>query len=258
MGNTPSPAMTKLAEAVRRYRKRAGLTQTQLAALIPCSDKTISAIETSRERPSKEMTVAIERTLDLPPEALIDLYDLLDVESLPRWMRDWVVEERRATSLRSFQLTTVPGLLQIEDYARSLLPDNEAAVQARIERQEILRGDSPPIMRTVLDEAVLYRDKGGARVMYKQLNHLADSVSQRLTVQVVPSGVSPGLSGSFVLASVDGREVAYVETAIRGIVTSSHEDIACLEDVWETIRTYALSQQESLDFIRRVAEEKWT
>ena len=258
MGNTPSPAMTKLAGAIRRYRKRAGLTQTQLAVLIPCSDKTISANETGRERPSREMVIAIERALDLPPEALVDLYDLLDVESLPRWMRDWVAEERRSNSLRSFQLSTVPGLLQIEEYARSLLPENEAAVQARMERQEILRGDSPPIMRTVLDEAVLYRDKGGTQVMHKQLNYLAESVSGRLSVQDVPSGVSPGLSGSFVLATVDGREVAYVETAIRGIVTSTHEDIARLEDVWETIRTYAMSQQESLDFIRRVAEEKWT
>jgi hypothetical protein len=35
-------------------------------------------------------------------------------------------------------------------------------------------------------------------------------------------------------------------------------DIASLEDAWETIRTHALSQQESLDFIRRTAEEKWS
>jgi hypothetical protein len=173
-------------------------------------------------------------------------------------MRDWVAEERRATPLRSFQLTTVPGLLQIEDYARALLPGNEAAVQARMDRQEIFTGDSPPTMRTVLDETVLYRDKGGAQVMHNQLKHLAELVTERLTIQIVPAGVSPRLSGSFVLATVDGREVAYVDTAIRGIVTSSHEDISRLEDVWETIRTYALSQQESLDFIRKVAEEKWT
>jgi Domain of unknown function (DUF5753) len=57
---------------------------------------------------------------------------------------------------------------------------------------------------------------------------------------------------------MDGGEVAYVETAVRGIVTSSREDITRLEDVWETIRTYALSQQESLELIRRTAEEKWT
>ena len=46
MGNPPSPTLMKLAAAIRRHRKRAGLTQLQLANMIPCSDKTLSAIET--------------------------------------------------------------------------------------------------------------------------------------------------------------------------------------------------------------------
>jgi transcriptional regulator with XRE-family HTH domain len=258
MGNPPSPALTKLAAAIRRHRKRAGLTQAQLASTIPCSDKTISAAETGRERPSREMVVAIEKALGLSEDALADLYDLLDIESLPGWMRDWLVEERRATSLRSFELAIVPGLLQTEEYARALLNGNETAVHARIERQSILTCDSPPTLRAVLDETVLHRDKGGTQAMRNQLKHLAESVSEKLTVQIIPSDVSPRLSGAFTIGTVDGSEVAYVETAVRGIVTSSRDDIARLEDVWETIRSYALSQQESLHFIRRTAEEKWT
>jgi DNA-binding XRE family transcriptional regulator len=258
MDNPPSPALTKLAAAVRRYRKIAGHTQAQLAALIPCSDKTISAIETGRERPSREMTVAVERALKLPPQALEDIYDLLDVESLPSWMRDWVVEERHATSLRNFELAIIPGLLQTEDYARALLNEDEAAVKSRMERQTVLTGDSPPTLRCVLDEAVLYRNKGGPQVMHTQLKHLVESASPKLTVQVIRSDVSPRLSGAFAIGTVEGRAVAYVESAVRGFVTSNREDIAGLEDVWETIRTFALSQQESLDFIQRTAEERWT
>jgi transcriptional regulator with XRE-family HTH domain len=143
MGNLPSPTLIKLATAIRRHRKLAGLTQAQLAAMIPCSDKTISAGEIGRDRPSREMVVAIERALDLSPDALVDLYDLLDTESLPGWMRDWLIEERRATSLRTFELAIVPGLLQTEEYARSLLNDNEDAVQARMERQGVLTTDPP-------------------------------------------------------------------------------------------------------------------
>jgi hypothetical protein len=94
--------------------------------------------------------------------------------------------------------------------------------------------------------------------MRAQLKHLAASVSEKLTIQVIRSDVSPRLSGAFTIGTVNGGEVAYVETAVRGIVTSSREDIARLEDVWETIRSYALSQQESLDFIRRTAEARWT
>jgi transcriptional regulator with XRE-family HTH domain len=258
MGNPPSPALVKLAAAIRRHRKRAGLTQAQLAAMIPCSDKTISAAETGRDRPSQEMVIAIETALDLSQDALVDIYDLLDIESLPGWMRDWVVEERRASSLRFFALSTIPGLLQIDDYARSLLNGNEAAVQARMERQSILTSDNPPTLRAVLDETILHRNKGGAQVMHNQLKHLAESVCERLTIQIIPADISPRLSGNFVLANVDEGEVAYVETAVRGIVTSSREDLARLEDAWETIRTHALPQYESLEMIRRIAEEKWT
>lgn len=258
MTNPPSPALTKLAAAVRRYRKFRGHTQAQLAALIPCSDKTISAIETGRDRPSREMIVAVEAALGLPPDALVDLYDLLDVESLPSWMRDWLVEERRASSLRNFELAIIPGLLQTEEYAHALLDGDQAAVKARMERQEILTGDAPPTLRCVLDEAVLYRCKGGPQVMHNQLKRLIENVSAKLTVQIIRSDVSPGLSGAFAIGTVDGRAVGYVETAVRGIVTSSAEDISGLEDAWESIRTYALPQQESLEFIQRTAEERWT
>jgi transcriptional regulator with XRE-family HTH domain len=112
MNNSPSPALVKLAEALRRHRKLAGHTQSDLARRIPCSDKTISAIETGRDRPSREMIVAIEEAMELSRGALVDIFDLLDSESLPGWMRDWLAEERRSTMLRSLELVIVPGLLQ--------------------------------------------------------------------------------------------------------------------------------------------------
>ncbi len=259
MDNSPSPALAKLAEAIRRHRKLAGLTQADLARRIPCSDKTISAIETGRDRPSRQMTTAIEEALGLSKGALTDIFDLLDVESLPGWMRSWVVEERRSRRLRSFELAIVPGLLQTEDYARALLNDNEALLQARMERQGILLGDAPPTLHVVLDEFVLYRDVGGRQVMYDQLIHLTKCVSEGLTVQIVPSDANPHRVGSFTIGTVPGSgDVAYIESSIRGIVTSSQDDISHLDGVWDTIRSHALSQRQSLDFIQRTAEERWT
>jgi hypothetical protein len=186
-------------------------------------------------------------------------HDLLDNETLPGWMRDWLEEERKTTVLRTFELAVVPGLLQTEEYARTILDGDETAVTARMERQHILTGDSPPTLRCVLDETILHRGFGDAEMMHDQLEHLMNSVSSRLTIQVVPSGLSyQGLLGHFTIATVDGSEVAYVETPIRGLVTSSREDITGLTDVWESIRTCALSQRESIEFIKRTAEERWT
>jgi hypothetical protein len=114
------------------------------------------------------------------------------------------------------------------------------------------------MFHVVLDEAVLYQGRGGKEVIRTQLEHLTASVGPRLTLQVVPSDVNPRSTGAFTIATVDGAEVGYIETAVRGIVTSSQEDIAALTASWEAIRTFALSQRESLDMIRKVIEEKWT
>jgi Domain of unknown function (DUF5753) len=94
--------------------------------------------------------------------------------------------------------------------------------------------------------------------MRAQLEHLTASVGPRLTLQIVRSEKNPRSTGAFNIATVDGSEVGYVETVIRGIVTSGREDITELLAVWEAVRTFALSQEESIEFIRKVSEERWT
>lgn len=72
----------------------------------------------------------------------------------------------------------------------------------------------------------------GRDVMREQLEPLITSVSfPRLTVQAIRSEDNPRSLGALTIATVD---VGYVETAMRGIVTSSREDIIDLAAVWET------------------------
>lgn len=60
MEPSPSPALAELAEAIRRHRKATGLTQQQLADLIPCSDKTIRSHALSQ----RESLDFIRRTME--------------------------------------------------------------------------------------------------------------------------------------------------------------------------------------------------
>lgn len=222
------------------------------------SDGWLSNLETGQLRPRGEQVASIEETLNLPRGALMAVYDQLDGESLPGWFRPWLEEEQRATLVRSFALALIPGLLQTEEYARALLPNDEAAVAARMDRQAIRHRETPPALHFVNDEAALFRERGGAKGMYDQLMALADSASPRLTIQVVRSAVNPRSLGTFTIATVDGNDVAYVETAVKGIVTSSRDDLAVLSEAWETIRAHAMPQHESIEFIRSTAEERWT
>jgi transcriptional regulator with XRE-family HTH domain len=258
MGRPPSPTLITLGRLVRTHRDAAGLLQRELATKLGYSEGWLSNLETGQLRPRRDQVTAVEQALNLPSGALMAVYDQLDDESLPIWFRPWLEEEARASALRWMELSVIPGMLQSEEYARALLHGDEAAVHARMERQKILERENPPRMHFVIDEAALYRDRGGPEVMYAQLQRLADSASQRVTIQIIRSSHNPHVDGGFILATVDGSEVAYVETAVRGIVTSGGEDIERLSELWETIRAFALPQQESIEFIRRVAEERWT
>jgi hypothetical protein len=72
----------------------------------------------------------------------------------------------------------VPGLLQTEDYARAILSlrpggtedDLDTQVAARMARQSVL--DRAQLW-CVLDEGVLHREIGSAKVMQAQLDRLA-------------------------------------------------------------------------------------
>ena len=259
MGNRHrSPTLVTLGRMVRTFREAAGLTQKELARKIDYTNGWISSVELGTLRPRAEQVTALEQALDLPPGALMCVYEQLDGEVLPGWFREWVDEESQAEVLRAFELAVVPGLLQIEDYARAMLAGDESAVAHRLKRQEILRGDTPPMFHVVLDEAVLHQMRGGKEVMHAQLERLIASTGPRLTLQIVRSEANPRPRGAFMIATVEGSDVGYVDNAVRGIVTSSREDIAALAAAWEAIRTFALSQQESLSLIRNAIEEKWT
>jgi transcriptional regulator with XRE-family HTH domain len=253
-----SPTLITLGRLVRTFRDAAGVTQKGLASALGYTNGWVSNVENGQLRPRPEQVTALEQELGAPPGALMNVYEQLDGESLPGWFREWVDEEERAEVIRTFQLALIPGLLQIEEYARALFPGDEAAVAQRMARQKILARDDPPTLHVVLDEAVLYQARGGPEVMRAQLEHVIASVKPRLSVQIVRSEKNPRSMGTFNIATVSGAEVGYVETVIRGIVTSSREDIAELLAAWEAIRTFALSQEESIEFIRKVIEEKWT
>ena len=95
--------------------------------------------------------------------------------------------------------------------------------------------------------------------MHEQLTALAEAAGRpNIQVQLVPmsTDVYPGVDGGFMIATVDGRAVGYLESHVRGKVVEAPDDTAHLEHTWEAIRGYALPSQQSLDLIMRAAE-KW-
>jgi len=173
-------------------------------------------------------------------------------------------------SLRLFEHTLIPGLLQTEDYARAVLETHpntsvdviEERITARMARQDVLTREDPPppILWVLLDENVLNREVGGPRIMYGQLMHLAE-VAQRpnVTVQVIPSTVvHPGLLGAFAIAELDGMSpIVYLETGHDGQTIEDPDVGARMSVRFDALRTEALTGRASLSLIEKVAEERW-
>jgi transcriptional regulator with XRE-family HTH domain len=245
---------------LRRFRELSGLSQDAAGNKIPVSGSHIGALERGESRTTPQLAAQLDQVVDARG-SLIALWEKLILNSaFPTWF-DWPKHESEAVQLQTFQSTVVYGLLQTEAYASALLRSDETAVAARMDRQTILAREDPPppFLSVLMDESVLHRKVGDAKMMHEQLQHLVESVSRRVSIQVVPCEVHDGLSGSFVLATMrDRSEVAYMDTAVKALTLASNEDLTTINESLVTLRAQALSVRESLDLINRMAEGKWT
>lgn len=245
---------------LRHYRKATGLTQAELAQKIHFSESLISGVETGQLPASPEFAEVCDRVL-ATGGALYRLLDWRKGQAFPSWFGRWRDKEQVATMIRNYQPLVVPGLLQTEAYAHALLGD-EAAVAARLARQAVLTREDPPppVLRCVIAEPVLHLLVGGPEVMREQLHHLTAVSGPQISVQVVPQGrVRAGLLAGFAIATLEGgSEIAYLETAVRGLTTGDHDEVAEVVQQFEAIRIEALPLSMSIDLIKKIAEERWT
>jgi transcriptional regulator with XRE-family HTH domain len=261
---------------LRYHRERAGLSQTELAALVTVSHDVISKIETGERPPAKDFPERLDAVPQLDTrDGLARLWKNLSKglrnRAIPGWFRPWADIEAEAAALRTYQPLLVPGLLQTEDYARAVLRGAqtdatedriEQQVAARLARQDILTRANPPHLWVVLDEGVLHRAISEPKVMHDQLMYVA-GVSERpkMSVQVIPftAGARTGLLGAFVIATLDGDgSSVYLETATTGQVVEVSSATREAALIFDNLRGEALPRPASRDLIMKVAQERWT
>jgi len=248
-------------DQVRAFRLNAGWSQDQLGNKIHVSGTYIGKVERGEVRCQRKLAQALDAAFELP-NALTQLWDNLNLASaFPDWF-DWYRVESGARKLRTYQCLVVYGLLQTEDYARALLGGDEEAVSARMERQKILTREDPPPpqVEVLLTEGVLYNPVGGKEVMRGQLERLLAAMADGVRIRVVPGMTPPeGSVGAFVIAQMPNRsELAYVETALRGLSLSEAEDVDTLITAYDAIGAHALPVSMTRDLVVKVLEERWT
>ncbi|TDC83716.1 XRE family transcriptional regulator [Micromonospora sp. KC606] len=248
---------------LRRQRTLAGMNQEEFGKRTNYSASTVSAVETG----TRPIDLPYARRADemLETGGLFEsLLRMAERDGQPSWFRPWLEAERSAKQLRYFNPTLIPGLLQTENYARAVLrfdatrPEEEVEkhVASRLERQEILTRDHPPLVVAVIDESALRRRDA---IMGEQLAHLLRMAERpHIQMHIIPAdaGLHVGLSGPLALArSAEGGWVGHLENQLAGLVVDGEDGMATLLARWEGVRGVALPQSLSIALVKEVESQ---
>jgi hypothetical protein len=180
---------------------------------------------------------------------------------------DLISLEHEASSIRSWQMGVIPGLLQTSEYAREIITATamsaaleervEPLVEVRLARQSVLTRETPVELWAIIAESALRTTCVGEGVMRDQLSRLLDRGRRpNVTIQVLPSDAPPhaGQVGSYSLLSFEEQadlDAVHVESLTSASYVEEAEHVSVYRDAFERLRVAALSPELSA---RRIAE----
>ncbi|RAY12837.1 hypothetical protein DPM19_22730 [Actinomadura craniellae] len=243
------------------YRTKHGLSCAQLGLHLKVNRQAVSNMEAGRVRLDQTKAKILDELWNLN-DHFQRLVRYAKAGHDSNWFKAHLKYEAKASEIRVYERSVIPGLLQIEEYARALFAqggakDVEDSVRARLARQEALNRPDPPLLWVLLDEDVVDRVVGGAAVMRRQLSRLLEVSSQpNVMLRVVPRSVGfhLGLEGSFKVMTVGRETVAYVEACGGGRLVKDPAEVHMYGIRYDRIGTDALSRDSSRVLISRVLE----
>lgn len=277
--HSPTRRARRLGLELRKMRELYGLEIAQVAAETEIHQRTLYRIERGEHQadPANLRKLLNRYRVDFEKQA--ELLALADSAFRRGWWLDYAdvlddlfaVLEDEADWILSYQCQVVPGLLQVDAYARALFKGGlttatatetdaiEKRVRARRERRGILERPDPPHLHAVLSETVLRQEVGGGEVMCRQLEHLAYMATRdAVTLQVLPfsAGAHTGMTGSFAIfefADPADPDIAHTENLSGSAYSESEGALARFRMAWGGIADAALAPDESVAMIAALA-----
>jgi transcriptional regulator with XRE-family HTH domain len=263
---------TFVGSEIRLAREARGISRAKLAKPLMVSQSLIEAWETGRQGILPEHMKRLlgiqpdgthgEPLLEFSPGFMVRMVEeLMNGETVPEWEGKWLAAEERTRCLYCFDTTMINGVLQCPEFMQEIL-DSEDSVKKRQDRQQRFLGAySGTTLIAMMSENLLRTNIGGPEVMARQMAFLTECAElKNVILHIVPtkSRICAKFRTPFMIAALDnGREIAYMDGAIRGTVIEDYEDVVTLRDLFNEIRAEALRKSESIDLVRKV-EEEWT
>lgn len=281
----PSPYVRRrrLAVEIRKLRESRGLTTDGLARLVFHSRTKITRLENAQIRPDLVEIMNMLDALDVTGSQYDRICQLAREAGQKGWWDRYGVSmgprqklyadlEYSANAVREYNQTVMPAVLQAPEFIAALVDLDrcqgkldyvpQRMTEARMRRQsELLRPDGPSY-ETVLDECVIHRLAVPPQAKIAQLRHMIGVVSEaeRISVRVLrhdavlPGGFPP--KSAFYLytfAEAGDSPIAVIDTVTTDLVVTQHEEVARYAEIYDRVRTAALSREDSVTFLDQVA-----
>lgn len=251
-----------IAIEVRRQRELHGLSESELARELECDRSTVSRIENGIRRLSPKYAAKLDALWDMRL-LFTRLVNFANATDHGDWFTGLKEFEARATRIKMWELSVVPGLLQTPDYARAVLSaglvsDVGHEVEKRLARQAaVFDKPKPPHVSVILNWVVLQQPFGNAEIMRGQLAHvieMGDLPSVSVRVLEKGAGDHMGVEGSFKLLTVDDRDIAYTDAPTRGRLILDPPDVQYLSVGYDRIGDIAATVGPSRALIEGTME----
>ncbi|MEV5412534.1 helix-turn-helix transcriptional regulator [Thermopolyspora sp. NPDC052614] len=284
LGPNPIGRRRRLGAELCDLRQDAEIDPDELARQLGWPKGKVRRLETARVRPN-----------------LGEIMDLLDALGVTGLRRDYILELAReaahslgwrdayddpaqhdqhtlaelantALELWDFQLTLFPGLLQCPEYARARFAsrpslgqapvDVEAAVHARMARQQVLTRETPFHYDVILDETLLVRHCGPPGTRTAQLDYTVRLAElPTVTVRVLPfdrpiaKHYLPATSFVyFRLADPVDPELVVLDIMPGSLILGDKEDVSHYKRLFDRLRAVAFSPEDSLALLREARD----
>jgi Domain of unknown function (DUF5753)/Helix-turn-helix domain len=287
-GDGPGPAggptalRILLGAHLRRLREAQGVSREDAGWEIRASESKISRMELGRvsfkERDIADLLTLYgvddqeerERLLALAGQANTPGWWHRYGDVLPSWFQSYLGLEASAALIRTYEVQFVPGLLQIEDYARAVVllghgrartEEIDRRVALRMQRQGILDRADAAQLWAVVDEAVLRRPIGSPKVMRAQVEALLEATSRpNVRLQVIPfrAGGHSAAGGAFSILRFPDQElpdVVYIEQLTSALYLDKRDDVDHYLAAMERLCVEADPPERTPDTLRSMLKE---
>lgn len=280
---SPYVRRRRLAAEILRLREEHGYPADKLAKAIGVARQRISRLENGHVRPDLNEIIKILDILGVGEKRWSQILTIAREAQERGWWESYAEEmgtrqslyanlEAGAATIREYQQSFVPGLLQTPEFTRARIEvdkaagplnfDPDRAIEARLGRQRMLRRPGGPTYEAIIDEVVVRRLPASPHVMRAQLGALAaPNSSPRITIRVLPvdarvAGYRMPRSAFSLYTYADPGDpvVAAVDTVTSDLALIERDKIEPYLELYGRLRDAALTPDESRRFLKETAQ----